>query len=352
MKQRLFSKLFIVFPAVLCLSILSIGNAFAADPVTVRYEVTSYQTNLDFITCHNENGPRTEIFSGDTTTWSYQFSTANRGQSVSVYPVPVHTHAGTTLVSKIFINNILYRTATGQTAATATIDDTLGNLLDTGPTQQWTIRYELTTEQTSLGMVTYSNNHTPSQSDMLAAGTRVWNYQYTTSNANQPIYIATEPVISKDTNRYYSVVMKIFVNGDMFYYNTFDPNTQPAVVNMKLNDLLTGRVQQVWPQSSGETARVEVQEFAGISPASVPNNVTASYVPANNRQPYVINFNEIMFGSPGEFRTASLSYSSGNRFVHMTFFAGPQSMETPTTPEYEMPIPPGSQLALVVPPIN
>lgn len=345
MKQRLFYKLLFILPAVLCLSIISIGNASAADPVTIRYEVTSFQTDLDFITCHNEDGPRTELLSGGTTTWSYQFNTANRGQSVSVYPVPVNTHAGTTLVSKVFINDILYRTATGQTAATATIHDTLGNLLDTGPTQQWAIRYEVTTEQTTLGMVTYSNNHTPSQSDMLAAGTKTWNYQYTTSNADQPIYIAAETVAPNDTNRVYPVVMKIFVNGDMFYYNRFNPNTQSAVVNIKLNDLLaTGQVQQVWPQSSGETAKVEVQEFAGISPVSATNNISTSYVPARTQQPYVINFSEIMFGSPGEFSTASFSYSSNTRFVQMIFVTGPQSPETP-----EFQTPPGTRLALVTP---
>jgi hypothetical protein len=160
MKQQLLGRLFIVLPAVLCLSIVSMGNAFAADPVTIRYEVTSHQTSLGFVLCHNEDGQRTELLSDGTTTWSYQFVTANPEQLISVYPAPVdNPNAAILVVSKVYLNDVLYRTAAGQNAAAAGITDTLDNLLATGPTQQWAISYEVTAKQTTLGFVTYSNNH-------------------------------------------------------------------------------------------------------------------------------------------------------------------------------------------------
>jgi len=339
MKQRLFSRLFIVLPAALCLSMISIGSAFAADPVTIRYEVASYQTSLGFVTCYDEDGPRTELLSEGTTTWSYQFSTANMGQLVSVYPVPVDNPNTTiSLVSKVYINDVLYRTVTGHNASTASIHDTLGNLLNAGRADQWAIKYEISTEQTTLGLVTYSNNHTSNQSEILAADTTAWNYQYTTSNANQPIKIEAIPMIPNDSEKYYTVVIKVFVNNDLRYYATFNPSTLPATVDIKLSDLPAGRAQQAL-QSLDENSGVPI-----ISEI-VPNQVQiaeAAVTPSNPIQAAYVFKPKQIFGDPGGFRTTSFSFSTNDRYISLTFVTSPQPVEVPNIVE-----PSSSLLALV-----
>jgi len=330
MKQRLFYKLLIILPAVLGLSLINIGTAFAADPVTVRYEVTSFQTSLDFVTYHNGSGPVTELLSEGTTTWSYQFTTANPGQPVSVFPVPVdNSDAAISMVSKVYINDVLYRTATGQNAVTASINDTLGNLLAAGPAHQWAIRYEITAQQTTLGLVTYSNNHTLGQTEILAAGTTVWTYQFTTNNVDQAVKLEAVPVAPNDPNRYYAIAVRVFVNNDLLYSATFSPNTQPAVINVNLNDLLTRRAQQTW-QLPEDNPGVEI--IGGTSFGSA-TRASANYTTANANQPYMINFKQMMFGDSDQVRTAGFSFFTNDRFFFVAAGTAPQLPAVPVNQE-------------------
>jgi hypothetical protein len=344
MKQRLFSRLFIVLPAALCLSILSIGNAFAAEPVTIRYEVTSHQTDLGFVTCHNQDGPRTELLSEGTRTWSYQFTTTNPGQAISVYPVPVdNPNAAISLVSKVYINGVLYKTAAGQNAAAASIHDTLDNLRITTPAHQWDIRYEVATEQTTLGFLTYSNNHTPGQAEILAAGTTTWNYQYTTTNPDQPINIEAVPVVPNDPDKFYAVVIKVFVNNNLLYYATFNSNTQRAIVDVKLDDLLAIGQAQV-PQgtvasASNQYSSVEVIPGILLGQATT---VAANYPVANPYDPYAIDFRSPIFRNPDEVHTAGFSFFTNDSYFFFTIVTGQQPLQTP---EFEGPE--GTLLALV-----
>ena len=331
MKQRLFKRLFIILPAALCLAMISISNALAADPVTIRYEVTSYQTSLGFVRCYNVDGERTELLSDGTTAWSYQFTTTNPGQLVSVYPAPVdNPNAAISIVSKIYINGVLYRTVTGQNAAAASITDTLGNLLTTGPTQQWAISYEVAAQQTTLGFLTYSNNHTLGQSEILAAGTTAWTYQYITTNANQPLKIEVDPVVSNDPNKFYVVVIKVFVNNNMLYYATFSPNTQPAVVDISLADLLaTGQPQVQQIQAANEYS--DVQIITGTEPAQI-QYMEASLKTNNPVQPVILDPTWI-FKGPSQVHTAGFSFFTGDSYWYFTVVTGPQPLDTPEPKE-------------------
>ena len=120
---------------------------------------------------------------------------------------------------------------------------------------------------------------------------------------------------------------------------------------MTLGNLLAGRVQQDWSQSSAETTSVtEVKVYQGITPAAPVNNNTLTdynFAGTTDQPRHIININEILFGNPGEFRTATFSYSSDSRFFHMIFVTGSQQL--PEIPGNEIPLLPDSQLALAQP---
>lgn len=332
MKQQLISRLFIILPAVLCAFMISIGNAFAADPVTIRYEVTSFQTSLGFVSCHNEQGPRTELLADGTAAWSYQFTTTNLGQLISVYPVPVdNPDAAILIISKIYINDVLYKTATGQNSASASINDTLGNLLTARPAPQWAVRYEVTAEQTTLGFLTYSNNHTLGQSEILAAGTTAWAYQYTTTDADQPVKIEAVPVVPNDPNKFYAVVIKVFVNDNMLYYATFSPNTQPAIVDINLADLLAiGQPPVQKTEASNEYSNVQI--ITGIEPNQI-QVVEAPPLKSYNTGQAVVFDPRQMFRGPNQIHTAGFSFFTDNSYFYLTLVTGPQPLDAPELEE-------------------
>jgi len=174
--------------------------------------------------------------------------------------------------------------------------------------------------------VTYSNNHTLAQSEILAAGTAAWHYQYTTTEADQPLKIEAVPVVSNNSTPYDAVGIKVFVNNTMFYQASFGPNNQPAVVDVNLADLLAGRT----PQPRNENLGVQ------IIPGIVPNRIDrleAATQPATSFQTaYVVDPGRSSGESSGEIRTASFSFFTNNRYVYLTFMTGPQPVEGPQLP--------------------